>query len=483
MDFRRKHIDLVGKMNLWFGISLALILVGLASWGLFGLNLGIDFKGGGQFQYRIPYSLRPQVGSEADFLGKARAALEAQGFKALPQIAGGDTLIIKTEAKGQSELTSQDTRVRRALTSIFAGGKNQDGQPAQLTSLGQQFVGPIIGDELKRNAITGVLLGVALIALWIYIRYNFAGDGTRYAVAGVAALVHDVLVLVGMFALIGHFFPQVEIDGAFIAALLTVVGYSINDSVVIFDRLRENLRLRRKEPFEKVVNDSLLETMSRSINTGLTVLIMLFVLLIRGGESIFNFVLAMLVGIASGLYSSIFNASMVLVAWHRWDEKKAAQARGLGDAPVSAPKLSTRLTTPNRAAASSAAAVSATTPAARRSSFATTKLPTAIATTPSVIMPEVTTSNVITPSATTPFVEDPSNETRVLESTPEISDTNTIFDSSAAPIAIDATMESSESSLDLPSSESDLVSEDESEEEAARRVMRAHPKARARRRF
>jgi len=103
---------------------------------------------------------------------------------------------------------------------------------------------------------------------------------------------------------------------------LTVVGYSINDSVVIFDRLRENLRDRPRDDYEKVVNDSLLETMSRSINTGLTVLIMLFVLLLFGGESIFNFTLAMLVGIASGLYSSIFNASMVLVVWHRWEQKR-----------------------------------------------------------------------------------------------------------------------------------------------------------------
>ena len=150
------------------------------------------------------------------------------------------------------------------------------------------------------------------------------------------ALLHDVLVLIGLFALIGKIDPRVEMDGAFIAALLTVVGYSINDSVVIFDRLRENLRLRRKENFNTVVNDSLLETMSRSINTGLTVIIMLLALLLLGGESIYNFVLAMLVGIVSGLYSSIFNASMVLVAWHNWEEKKRLQGRPAGRAVATA---------------------------------------------------------------------------------------------------------------------------------------------------
>ncbi len=323
MDFRRKNIDIVGKMWLWFTISSVLLAVGLTSWAAFGLNLGIDFKGGGQFQYRIPAEQRPTAaGQDVALLGKVRGALETQGLRTLPQIAGGDTLVIKTDARGQGELRGQQLRIEKALAPIFAGSNK-----AALTPLGQEFVGPVIGEELKRNAILGVIFGVSLIALWIYIRYNFAGDGARYAVAGITALVHDVLVLLGIFALIGKIDPRVEIDGAFIAALLTVVGYSINDSVVIFDRLRENLRVRRKEPFEKVVNDSLLETMSRSINTGLTVVIMLFTLLWFGGESIYNFVLAMLIGIASGLYSSIFNASMVVVAWNRWDEKKASRSR------------------------------------------------------------------------------------------------------------------------------------------------------------
>ncbi len=488
MDFRRKHIDLVGKMKLWFGISLALILVGLASWALFGLNLGIDFKGGGQFQYRIPYSMRPQAGQEAALQDRARSALETQGLKTQPRIAGGDTLVIQTLAKDQSELTGQEKRVRRALTTFFAGGQTQNGQAATLTPLGQQFVGPVIGDELKRNAITGVLLGVALIALWIYIRYNFAGDGTRYAVAGVVALVHDVLVLVGLFALIGHLKPSVEIDGAFIAALLTVVGYSINDSVVIFDRLRENLRLRRKEPFEKVVNDSLLETMSRSINTGLTVLIMLFVLLMLGGESIYNFVLAMLVGIASGLYSSIFNASMVLVAWHRWDEKKAARLRASGGLNAAS---STRLTTPNRAslAPSSASASAATTSAAktsvappRRGSFATTVLPSPDATnaaTHPLQSPSVSGQTASSSSLSTATIATVSSETvsvpvdAVLSSSENVvSPTDDFRDSTSNPQARDEDFAAE-----------DFSPGEETATEKERAPQRVHPKARARRRF
>ncbi len=401
MDFRGKNIDLVGKLNLWFGISVALVVIGMFSWLAFGLNLGIDFRGGGQFQYRIPYSQRPGPGQDVRELEETSRLLEQKGFPGLrPQIAGGNTLVINTQATDQSELAGQQRRILEALGPRFKG-TDASGQPQELLGLSQEFVGPVIGRELKRAALTGVIIGVLLIALWIYIRYNFAGGGARYAVAGIIALVHDVLVLVGIFALIGYFDRRIEIDGSFIAALLTVVGYSINDSVVIFDRLRENLRNRRKEPFEKVVNDSLLETMSRSINTGLTVIIMLFVLLFFGGESIYNFVLAMLIGIASGLYSSIFNASMVLVAWNRWDEKKQRQAR-----PVRGAATTSRAVTAgasNRAAstrgvtASSGAAAST---APRRTTFASTaasSAPTAVAPAPTTPAPTAPTSAVTQP--------------------------------------------------------------------------------------
>jgi preprotein translocase subunit SecF len=318
MDFRSKHIDLVGKQNLWFGISGFIILVGLVSWIAFGLNYGIDFKGGGQLKYLIPAAKRPSAGDEVGLLNNVRQSLAPKGLgNAKIQISGGDTLVIVTDATNTDSLQAQEKIIGAAL-------QQQLGVAPEV--VGRELVGPVIGKELKRNAFLGVVLGVLFIALWIYIRYNFAGDGLRYAVAGILALVHDVFVLIGLFALIGHIDPRIEVDGAFIAALLTVVGYSINDSVVIFDRIRENLKKHRREDFNRVVNDSLLETMSRSINTGMTVLIMLFAMLLLGGESIYNFILAMLIGIATGLYSSIFNASMVLVAWHKLDEKKLVAA-------------------------------------------------------------------------------------------------------------------------------------------------------------
>lgn len=319
MDFRGKNIDLVGKIRLWFGLSLAVIVIGIASWAAFGLNLGIDFKGGGQLQYRIAPEVKTT--DSVALVSQLEEASKTKGLsKVKVQVAGGDTFIVATEARNDAELRTHERTVAEAIKDVT---KTKDER--YLTPISRELVGPVIGEELRRNAINGVVLGVLLIACWIYLRYNFSGGGLRYAVGGIVALVHDVFVLIGLFALIGHFWPSIEIDGTFIAALLTVVGYSINDSVVIFDRIRENLRLRRRDEFNSVVNDSLLETMSRSINTGMTVLIMLFALLLFGGHSVYNFVLAMLIGIASGLYSSIFNASMVLVAWHNWEVKKRGE--------------------------------------------------------------------------------------------------------------------------------------------------------------
>lgn len=363
-------------MNLWFGISIVLMIIGIGSWIGFGPNLGIDFKGGGQFSYSIPAAKRPTSGNDTSLIEKAREALEKGGVeKSRLQVEGGQTLVINTDAL-PSQLSGQSRLISASLKDVL-------GEEPKL--IGQQSVGPIMGEELRNNAIQGVIIGIICIAGWIYIRYNFAGEGLRYAVSGILALLHDVVVLVGVFALIGHFDPRIEVDGSFIAALLTVVGYSINDSVVIFDRIRENLRLRRKDNYLKVINDSLLETMSRSINTGMTVVIMLLVLLFLGGESMYNFVLAMLIGIVSGLYSSIFNASMVLVAWHKFDEKKLASVRAARAGGAS--ERTTAAATPRPGATRS---TSASLPAtgAPRQTFATRSGSTATAASTSAVREE-----------------------------------------------------------------------------------------------
>ena len=150
--------------------------------------------------------------------------------------------------------------------------------------------------------------------------FRTLSGGTRQKVSAIIALIHDVLVVLGIFAILGHFFG-VEVDSLFVTALLTVIGFSVHDTIVVFDRIRENLR-RSSGSFSQIVNDSILQTLDRSLNTSLTVLLVLFALLLFGGESIRWFVVALLIGVASGTYSSIFNAAPILVVWQEWSEKR-----------------------------------------------------------------------------------------------------------------------------------------------------------------
>ncbi len=189
----------------------------------------------------------------------------------------------------------------------------------------EQFesIGPTIGAETTINAIWAVV--VASLFIVLYITWSFRkipkpASSFRFGVCAVIALVHDVLVVIGIFAILGHFFG-VEIDSLFVTALLTVIGFSVHDTIVVFDRIRENLKRVSGLSFDQVVNESILQTLDRSLNTSLTVVLVLFALLLFGGESIRWFVVALLVGVISGTYSSIFNASPLLVLWQELSEK------------------------------------------------------------------------------------------------------------------------------------------------------------------
>jgi len=187
-----------------------------------------------------------------------------------------------------------------------------------------ETVGPSIGQETKANALKAVL--IASVAITLYIAFAFRKvshpvSSWKYGVSAIIALLHDVLVVVGVFSILGVLFG-IEIDSLFITALLTVMGFSVHDTIVVFDRIRENLKKSYNLKFEEIVNNSLLETMNRSLNTSLTVVIVLFSLLLFGGESIRWFIIALLLGIISGTYSSIFNASPLLIVWYEWERKK-----------------------------------------------------------------------------------------------------------------------------------------------------------------
>lgn len=189
-----------------------------------------------------------------------------------------------------------------------------------------ETVGPTVGSETTINAIKAVVLSSVLIVLfiaWSFRKVPKPASSIRFGICAIVALLHDVLILLGVFSLLGHFF-NVEIDSLFVTAILTVIGFSVHDTIVVFDRIRENLRRMPGISFAKVVNESIIQTLGRSLNTSLTVILVLLTLLLFGGESTKWFIVALLVGVISGTYSSIFNAAPLLVLWDELGRKRKA---------------------------------------------------------------------------------------------------------------------------------------------------------------
>jgi SecD/SecF fusion protein len=218
------------------------------------------------------------------------------------QASGDDNLTVRT---GQLDQAGED-RVRRAVTAV--GG--------QVEELRDEFIGPTIGAELRRKAL--LALGIALLVQLGYLAVRFRWT---FGAAAVLAMFHDVAILLGLFAWLGK-----PLDGVFLAALLTVIGYSVNDSVVVFDRIRERLRGRTREPLDRLANDACLQTIPRTINTGLGALFILAALFVLGGDTLTDFALALLVGILVGTYSSVFVATPLLVAFERRSGTQPATA-------------------------------------------------------------------------------------------------------------------------------------------------------------
>jgi len=213
---------------------------------------------------------------------------------------GSSTLSVRV-AFGPAEVQGVKDRIREALARALG---SEYGQPEEM---GTESIGAVVGAELRNRAIWALIVGSILMVIYITIRYQFI-----FAIGAIAALLHDCLIMTGAVALSG-----LEVNGPFVAALLTIIGYSINDTVVIYDRIRENLRLRRTGSFEEIVNASLWQTMTRSVYTVLTVLFVLWAIFLFGGSTLHSFSFALLVGITSGAYSSIFNAPQLVVSMQR----------------------------------------------------------------------------------------------------------------------------------------------------------------------
>ena len=373
--------DIVGKRNLWFALSAILTIPGLIFIVLGGLRPSIDFTGGTEWEVR--YESQPSA-AEVD------AFLAEQGYEATVTELPDGYLRIRTEPidlappptpePSPSPSASADSSAEPSASAEASASAEPTGSPDASASpgasaepaaseaaaspsaaasasaepsaspepsqppvvAGTEFgelqdqleaefgpgdprsvrtVGPIIGAELIRTSAILIIIGELFILAYLWMRFGF-----RYGTAAIIALLHDVILVVGTFAILGYFF-NLEFDALFVTALLTIIGFSVHDTIVVFDRIRENRVRHSGEPFGAIVNHSILQTVARSIITSLTVAVTLGALLLLGPPTIRTFALALLLGVVSGTYSSIFNASQILVAWDDWDAKRKARDR------------------------------------------------------------------------------------------------------------------------------------------------------------
>lgn len=294
------RLNVLKYRKLWFLVSGALLVAGLIALFTRGLNLGIDFTGGSILQrtfeskvdvVKVEQALRQAPLSELN-LGEAQV-----------QSGSGNAVIIRTRSLSPAE----ERKVDAGLEQLVAGIDETKNQT--------DTVGPVIGKELTRNAIWAVVAASLLTLIYIAVRFEL-----RFGVAAILALLHDVFMVMGVFALTQH-----PVDASFVAALLTIVGYSVDDTIVIFDRIRENLKFHKKgQSYAELADASINQTLARSINTVGTTLVSIVALYFFGGPSIKGFTFALIFGIISGCYSSIFVASPLWVTWKEWEERRAA---------------------------------------------------------------------------------------------------------------------------------------------------------------
>lgn len=299
MRFRSYNFDFIGKKKIWFIISLVMVAAGIT--GLIvngGFNLGIDFLGGTLLEVKLDrVAETSEVRSIVGELGYRNAIIqqvEPEMFR-----GGADRYIIrlKSEERGESIGTDEKNMILAALDEKIG----LDGEPLQ-----DRMVDPGFGNVLIMNALKAIAISIAGILIYVWIRFEF-----RFGAAAILALIHDVIVTIGVYAILNR-----EINTSTIAAILTIMGYSLNDTIVVFDRIRENTTMTGKLGYNMVINNSINATLSRSINTSVTTLIPVILLLVLGTTALKDFALALTIGIITGTYSSIFFASPFLAVWN-----------------------------------------------------------------------------------------------------------------------------------------------------------------------
>ena len=293
-------LPIIQKSKIWYALSGAAFVISVAALLLWKLNFGIDFTGGSLLAVDFPAG-RPDT-------QKILSALDSQGL--------GEIIFQNTGEHGVNlRFREIDEALHKEITqhlaSVFAGAQERR----------FETIGGVVGKELKSRslwALAAVLCFVLLFIAWSFRKVSRPVSSWRYGASAIVALFHDVIITMGVFSILGHYQRHIEIGAPFIAAILTVLAYSVSDTIVVFDRIRENLFKMRNATFVDTVNASVNQTMQRSINTSLTILLSLAAIFFFGGESIKYFALTLIIGIFVGTYSSIFLASPILVSWHRW---------------------------------------------------------------------------------------------------------------------------------------------------------------------
>jgi len=301
-DTEKQPFDFMGFRKIASVLSIALVIASIALLGIRGLNLGMDFTGGTSVEFEY---------AEAPSLDEIRTQLTEAGYEQFSvQNFGADTIVlIRMAEAGNDELASEVTEV------LSRTG-------AELELVSSEFVGSQVGDELKEDSGLGLLIALAVVLIYVGMRFQF-----KFGIASVIPLAHDVLIVLGVFALF-----QWTFDLTVLAALLAIIGYSLNDTIVVADRIRENFRkMRVGEPWD-IINQSIHETITRTINTSGTTLVVLIALYFLGGEAINNFALALMIGVVVGTYSSIYvSANMLMVMGVTREDLMVPAKEGAGD--------------------------------------------------------------------------------------------------------------------------------------------------------
>lgn len=293
-----KELNVIRLSKLWLGISTVLIITSFILIGVFGLNFGIDFTGGSLMEV--------EFGTELTALD-LRGIFAEHNLDVTPQVTSEGSWIIRME-----KITAEDhVAILESLKEKYEATEE----------LRFESIGPVIGSELKKKSMIAMVLLLSMIVFyvaWAFRKVSKPVSSWKYGILTIVAAMHDVIIPIGVFAVLGKFYGF-QIDTAFVAAMLTILGYSINDTIVVFDRTRENLVTNRHSDasFGEIVNKSVVQSFGRSINTSFTTLLVLLAIVFFGASTVQPFVIALIIGILSGAYSSIFIASPLLVYWQK----------------------------------------------------------------------------------------------------------------------------------------------------------------------